>query len=237
MDRTTLPAPDQNGIIPALPENLSEANCQKLRKFGTFMFLYDLIQDHFVRPYIHKASAKRHHQIVKTQISFLKDARVLDIGCGTGAAIPHFDSSNEYTGLDLSYAMLKEARKKLRTNPFKHAMLIQGSAEQLPFGDGSFDFVLMDTTLHMIPEYRSAVSEIARVLTTGGIWVCTTPAVGLNEAFDANWKKISGKRGLHSFTETELQGLCLQNGLNYHRHDTNGGVLYFSASKQSTVMI
>lgn len=232
MQNMTLPSPDRYGIIRALPEKLSEANLQKQRKFGSFMFLYDFIQDYFVRPHIHKASAQRHRNNIKAQLASVKNLRVLDVGCGTGAAIPYFDSSNDYTGLDLSYAMLKEARKKLGKKPFTRSMLIQASAEKLPFGNGSFDFVLMDTTLHMIPEYRSAISEIARVLTAEGVWVCTTPILGLNEAFDAKWKRISGKRGLHSFTEENLREDCLQNGLSYRRYDTNGGVLYFTASKQ-----
>ena len=48
MEKINLPAPDKYGIIKALPNELSEGNIQKLKKFGTFMFLYDLIQDYFV---------------------------------------------------------------------------------------------------------------------------------------------------------------------------------------------
>jgi len=232
MKKEILPAPDKYGIIKALPSELSEENIQKLKKFGTFMFLYDFIQDYFVRPFLHKANPKRHHEIMKNQISSVKKSRVLDVACGTGAAIAYFDDSNEYTGLDLSYSMLKEAVKKIKKRSFQKSRLIQGNAEKLPFDNDSFEFILMDTALHMIPKYKLAISEIARVLAKGGVLVCTTPAIGINKEFDANWKKISAKRGLHSFTEADIQKVCSRNGLNYNRFNTNGGVLYFTAQKE-----
>ena len=49
--------------------------------------------------------------------------------------------------------------------------------------------------------------------------------------FDATWKKISDKRGLHFFTEEGIEQVCSHNGLTYTPYDTNGGVLYFQAQK------
>ncbi len=232
MEKEILPLPDKNGIIKALPGELSEENMQRLKKFGVFMFLYDFAQDHFVRPRIHKADPKRHHEILKSLISTVKKSHVLDIACGTGGAITPFDSSNEYTGLDLSYSMLKQAVKKAKKKSFQKSRFIQGNAERLPFDDESFDFVLMDTSLHMIPKYQLAIAETARVLTKGGVFVCSTPVVGISKEFDTTWKKISGKRALHSFTEADIQDVCFCNGLNYSRFDTNGGMLYFRARKE-----
>lgn len=55
--------------------------------------------------------------------------------------------------------------------------------------------------------------------------------VGISKDFDATWKMISNKRGLHSFTEEDIEQVCFHNGLMYSRYDTNGGVLYFQAQK------
>jgi len=195
------------------------------------MFLYDFAQDHFVRPRLHKADPQRHREILKNLISPVKNSHVLDIACGTGGAIPHFDSSNEYTGLDLSYSMLKQAVKKAKNKSFQKSIFIQGTAEELLFDDESFEFVLMDTALHMIPKYQLAISEAARVLTKGGIFVCSTPVIGISKEFDATWKKISDKRNLHSFAEEVIDDVCSRNGLSYRRINTNGGVLYFQAQK------
>ena len=231
MKKEMFPPPDKNGIIKALPSELSEQNIQRLNKFGAFMFLYDFAQDHFVRPRLHKADPQRHREILKNLISPVKKSHILDIACGTGAAIPHFDSSNEYTGLDLSYSMLKQAVKKAKKKSFQKSRFIQGNAEELLFDDESFEFVLMDTSLHMIPKYQLAIAEVARVLTKGGIFVCSTPVVGIIKEFDITWKKISDKRGLHSLTEEDIEDVCSRNSLSYSRFDANGGVLYFQAQK------
>jgi SAM-dependent methyltransferase len=231
MEKEILPQPDKNGITRVLPSELSEVNRQRLKQFGAFVFLFDFAQYYFVRPRIHKANPQRHREILKKLISPVKKSHVLDIACGTGNAIPHFDSSNEYTGLDLSYSMLKQAVKKAKKKTFQKMHFIQGNAEKLHFEDESFDFVLMDTSLHMIPKYQLAIVETARVLKKGGTFVCSTPVVGISNDFDTTWKHISHKHGLHSFTEDNIKEVCSRNGLNYTRYDTNGGVLYLHAQK------
>ncbi len=83
----------------------------------------------------------------------------------------------------------------------------------------------------MIPKYQLAIAEAARVLMKGGVFVCSTPVVGISKDFGATWKKISHKRGLHSFAEEDIEQVCFYNGLMYSRYNTNGGVLYFQAQK------
>jgi ubiquinone/menaquinone biosynthesis C-methylase UbiE len=231
MEKEILPQPDKNGIIRALPSELSEVNRQRLKQFGAFVFLFDFAQYYFVRPRIHKADPQRHREILKKLISPVKKSHVLDIACGTGNAIPHFDSSNEYTGLDLSYSMLKQAVKKAKKKMFQKMHFIQGNAEELFFDDESFEFVLMDTSLHMIPKYQLAIAETARVLKKDGVFLCSTPVVGISNDFDTTWKHISDKHGLHSFTEENIKEICSRNGLFYSCYDTNGGVLYLHAQK------
>jgi ubiquinone/menaquinone biosynthesis C-methylase UbiE len=229
MKRDNLPIPDRNGIIRVLPKDLSEENSKRIVKFGTFMFMYDFVQNYWVRPRIHKASAKRHWEIMHKLIAPWKEAVVLDIGCGTGAAIPHFDGSNDYTGLDLSYAMLIQAVKKAKSKRFSRYRLVEGNAEELLFGEEEFDCALIDTSLHMIPQYQKCVGEIARTLKKGGYLICSSPTVGINKEFDALWEKIAPKRHLHSLKEEDFQAVCSQEGLIYDRVGTNGGVLYFRA--------
>jgi ubiquinone/menaquinone biosynthesis C-methylase UbiE len=231
MKYDNLPSADRNGIIRALPKDLSEVNRKRISKFGFFMFLYDFVQNNWVRPRIHKANPKKHGEVMHEAISPVKEAVVLDLACGTGGAIPHFDSSNCYTGLDLSYAMLKQAVKKAKTKGFPEYALVEGNAEELLFTSESFDFVLIDTSLHMIPDYQMCMAEVARVLKKSGILICSSPTVGINKEFDALWAKISPGRHLHSLKESDFEELCSGNGLSYERIGTNGGVLYFRAHK------
>ena len=55
MEKETLPSPDKNGIIKALPPELSEKNLLRLKKFGFLMFLYDFAKTNlcsraYIRP-------------------------------------------------------------------------------------------------------------------------------------------------------------------------------------------
>jgi ubiquinone/menaquinone biosynthesis C-methylase UbiE len=232
MNQYDLPIADSNGIICALPTDVSEVNRKRISKFGTFMFMYDFFQNHWVRPRIHKANPKKHRQIMHEMIAPVEEASVLDIACGTGAAIAYFHSSNDYTGLDLSYAMLRQAAKKAKKKEFRKYTLVEGNAEELLFTNESFNFALIDTSLHMIPEYQMCIAEVARVLKKGGNLICSCPTLGINEEFDASWAKIAPKRQLHSLKETDFQAVCSSNGLVYERIATNGGVLYFHALRK-----
>jgi demethylmenaquinone methyltransferase/2-methoxy-6-polyprenyl-1,4-benzoquinol methylase len=93
--------------------------------------------------------------------------RVLDVGCGTGltaqAALRLVGPTGCVIGLDPSSGMLREARKgPCRT-------LIQGVGEELPFSDGTFDFLSMGYALRHVSDLRVAFREYRRVLRPGGI--------------------------------------------------------------------
>ena len=232
MNDVTLSAPDKNGIINALVGELSEENKQRLKQFGSSMFFYDFVHERYLLPRLHKADPKRHRKILNSLLSPVKKSRVLDIACGTGSAMAHIDESNAYTGLDLSYSMLREAVKKAKKKSFAACRFIQGNAEKRLFDHESFDFVFMDTSLHLIPDYQRAIAQISKVLTNGNLFVCSTPVVGVHKEFDEKWKKLAEKNAAHTFTMDDLQNVCHRNGLSFTRCGTNGGLLYFQARKQ-----
>jgi SAM-dependent methyltransferase len=85
--------------------------------------------------------------------------RALDVGTGTGAgalAIAERFPNGEIVGLDVSAAMLEEARRLAPGVEF-----VEGDASALPFGAGEFDLV---AHANMIP----FLDETARVLRPGG---------------------------------------------------------------------
>ncbi len=96
--------------------------------------------------------------------------RILDLGTGTGmnlapsrAVTPHF------VGLDLNFAMTRQARKLARKKGDR-AHWIQGSALELPFATGSFDVVLSSYMMvYLSPEQTvTCLSECRRVLGSAG---------------------------------------------------------------------
>jgi demethylmenaquinone methyltransferase / 2-methoxy-6-polyprenyl-1,4-benzoquinol methylase len=93
--------------------------------------------------------------------------RVLDVAVGTGLvareAVMLMRSSSEIIGIDVSEAMLAEARGKLGI------LLIQGAAEELPVADASIDFLTLGYALRHIPDLTRALREFRRVLRPGGI--------------------------------------------------------------------
>jgi SAM-dependent methyltransferase len=97
--------------------------------------------------------------------------RVLDIGCGTGAALEILarDFGCTVAGVDPSAGMLAEAEARL-----PEAVLREAAAESLPFADESFDAALMMTCIHLL-DRPPALREARRVLLPGGRLVIATP--------------------------------------------------------------
>ena len=96
-----------------------------------------------------------------------RDDRLLDVGCGTGAAVRLAAPAVERAvGVDLSAAMIARGRELAARLP--NVELREGDAEALPFDDGAFTAALCTTSLHHYPQPERAIAEIARVLAPGG---------------------------------------------------------------------
>lgn len=96
-----------------------------------------------------------------------KGDRLLDVGCGTGAAVrAAAEVVERAVGVDLSPKMLAEARE--RASGLSGVEFVEGDSENLPFGDGEFTAVLCTTSLHHYPRPEKAAREMARVLAPGG---------------------------------------------------------------------
>jgi ubiquinone/menaquinone biosynthesis C-methylase UbiE len=93
--------------------------------------------------------------------------RLLDVGCGTGAAIRSAAATVERAvGVDLSPQMV--ARGRELAAGIANVEIREGDAESLPFDDDSFTAVLCTTSLHHYPRPDRGIAEIARVLAPGG---------------------------------------------------------------------
>ncbi|XER11914.1 2-methoxy-6-polyprenyl-1,4-benzoquinol methylase, mitochondrial [Sporomusa aerivorans] len=97
--------------------------------------------------------------------SFVPGAKVLDVGCGTGATMRYIHSvcRLETIGIDSSAERLNEARMCSPGLTF-----IQASGESLPFAPAMFDGVLAECSLSVMQDVGLALQEISRVLVPGG---------------------------------------------------------------------
>lgn len=91
-------------------------------------------------------------------------ARALDVGTGTGVAARALAArfpAAEVTGVDLSGAMVEEARRLRPAGSDGRLRFETGDASRLPFGDGAFQLV---TLMNAIPFF----DELARLVAPGG---------------------------------------------------------------------
>jgi ubiquinone/menaquinone biosynthesis C-methylase UbiE len=95
--------------------------------------------------------------------------RVLEVGIGTGANLPHYPRSVEVeiVGLDPDPAKLRRAREKAAALGLP-VDLRPGSAYPLPYPDGSFDAVVFALVLCTVPDQSAALREARRVLRPEG---------------------------------------------------------------------
>ena len=92
--------------------------------------------------------------------------RVLEVSVGTGRNLHYLPPEAAYVGLDISIGMLRVCRANL-SRWGRHADLVLGTAEHLPFADASFDVVFHIGGINLFADPGSAVAEMARVARPG----------------------------------------------------------------------
>jgi ubiquinone/menaquinone biosynthesis C-methylase UbiE len=96
-----------------------------------------------------------------------KNARWLDVGCGTGAftgLILKQCAPASVTGVDPAPAQVEHAKKS-----FPDAAFQVGNSMEMPFKDDEFDVVASALVLHFIPDRDKAFAEMKRVTKPGGL--------------------------------------------------------------------
>ena len=98
--------------------------------------------------------------------------RVLDLGCGAGTdslvAAQMVGGEGTVTGIDMTPQMLAKARAAATEMRVANIEFVEGDAELLPFADGSFDVVVSNGVIDLIPDKDAVFGELYRVLVPGG---------------------------------------------------------------------
>ena len=103
------------------------------------------------------------------EVNRLPGARVLEVGVGTGLALPHYGREKRITGIDLSADMLGHARSRVLADGLTHVdALLEMDAEQTSFADGSFDIAVAMFVASVVPHPRRLLDEMRRVVRPGG---------------------------------------------------------------------
>ena len=98
--------------------------------------------------------------------------RVLDLGSGAGTdslvAAQMVGPTGHVMGIDMTPEMVAKARAAAVELDTGNAEFMEGEAEHLPFADGSFDVVISNGVIDLIPDKDAVFAELFRVLRPGG---------------------------------------------------------------------
>jgi demethylmenaquinone methyltransferase/2-methoxy-6-polyprenyl-1,4-benzoquinol methylase len=138
---------------------------------------------------------------------------VLDVAIGTGLiaeeALPIVGAEGAVIGLDLSDAMLAEARRKL------DIPLIQGTAESLPLADETVDFIVMGYAIRHIPDLQACFGEFRRVLKRGGTLLLLEVSSPTRAVFKTTLAQYLG-RGVPRLSQWVTRQPKVRSLMNYH---------------------
>jgi phosphatidylethanolamine/phosphatidyl-N-methylethanolamine N-methyltransferase len=102
-------------------------------------------------------------------VNQLSGTKVLEVGVGTGLALPHYHRSKRITGIDLSAEMLARAHDRVAEQRLAHVeSLREMDAEATDFADGTFDVAVAMFVASVVPNPRRLLHEMRRVVRPGG---------------------------------------------------------------------
>lgn len=119
---------------------------------------YDILLGHFFEP-----GRKRSIELLNLKAG----DRVLLVGVGTGEDLPFISQGVNVVGIDLSPEMLVKARQRMTSSGLV-GTLIQGDAQKLLVTESSFDAVIFNLILSVIPDAAACLRENLRALKPGG---------------------------------------------------------------------
>jgi len=129
------------------------------RSYARLSGRYDLFFDRILQP---------GREVALEALRLEDGERVLEVGVGTGLVLPLYPRGCEVVGIDLSDAMLSEARERIARLGLWHVSVAKMDAARLHFPDGSFDAVFAPYVISVVPDPRKAMDEMQRVCREGG---------------------------------------------------------------------
>jgi ubiquinone/menaquinone biosynthesis C-methylase UbiE len=126
------------------------------------------------------------------RLALATGAKVLDVGCGTGAsALPAaqaIEPSGFVTGVDLSARLLDRARAKAKTRGLSNIEFRVADMTSLGYPDGHFDAVISVFSIFFVPDMEGLVRELWRMVRPGGKLAVTTWGSRIFEPAYSRWQ-------------------------------------------------
>jgi ubiquinone/menaquinone biosynthesis C-methylase UbiE len=138
--------------------------------------------------------------------------QILDVGSGAGQIAKHLlkyaDEDAHLTCFDLSFEMLRRARNRLKSDAPRHLV---ADLTRLPFANESFDCITCGYVLEHLPEARSGLAELARVMRPGAKMLL----LATEDNFSGAW--TSRLWCCRTYNRQELYNTCQDLGLVWNK--------------------
>ena len=113
--------------------------------------------------------SKHSRQAAVTAVNQAPGEQVLEVGVGTGLALPLYSPAKRVTGIDLSAEMLLKARARAAALGLRNIEALQEmDAQATTFPDASFDIGVAMFVASVVPKPRLLLAELKRVVKPGG---------------------------------------------------------------------
>jgi SAM-dependent methyltransferase len=149
-------------------------------------------------------AARRRVRVVLEYLDIGKGDRVLDCGCGLGwflRVIGELTACSLF-GADFDLPRLRTAAKEMGAR----APVVASDILHMPYADATFDKIVLSEVLEHLPDDRSALLEVKRILKPGGVVAITVP----NHDYPLLWDPVNWTRerlGLAPIREGFFGGL------------------------------
>src|SRR5207248_3265237 len=174
-----------------------------------------LILDQFTRqavPFteIHARDGAEVHRLLLDTAGITPSDEVLDVACGPGlVACAAAAVARHVTGLDLTPAMIDQARERQQSLGLANLTWVVGDAQPLPFPDASFSRVVTRYSFHHFTDPKGVFAEMLRVGRPGGrVTVCDVFTTSPEQAklYD-RLEKFRDPSHTHALLLAELESL------------------------------
>jgi len=140
---------------------------------------------------------------------------LLDVGCGWGILLEQMsllERNLHLFGVDISPQMVAVAQSKCSKN--KGAEIKEGSADNLPYKDNSFDSITCLLSFHHHPDSLRSLKEMFRVIKPGGRLYLQDPFMGgiITKIMMTLNNFLFQEKDIHVFTKQEMHALFKQAG-------------------------
>ena len=160
-------------------------------------------------------------------IPFIGEGRLLDVGCGTGKDLLHFQEAGwKVTGVEINPYAASLARARLGCE------VVQGHFDEAPLEGRHFDVVRLSHVLEHLPSPRKSLGKMHRLLRPGGLlWVEVPNAASLERRlFHRHWCHWDLPRHLYHFTPTTLVRLLRDTGFRPRTVKCDARAAFFAES-------